>query len=423
MKKSFTTLSYAFLFGALLSLLPVASMAMAEDSVLPLEETRDWAVLADGRVKPLLTYANETVLSVTGRKKVSGLDSLEIFWGYVLAPEDFRDRPLIRVESPTLKETLGLDASARRFSFEEIMGSVQFQELARSAMDRQRDDMDLTPLEKDALSVYSKAARVAELMQGSSLTIIPLADRDGSWSTPIAIQSSTDPKIETIKVKFGELVTAYDQGDSQAFRAAAGSLRIELRNVNPALYPSETVIDRELFYEDMNPFGKAWKFYLLGTLVILLLGFSTKRWLYVSALVLLGAGFACHTMGVGLRWSIGGRAPVSNMYESLIFMGWGIMAIGFVQEAIYKKRFFALAGGLMSFICLAFSENLPIDSSISPLVPVLAHTSWLAIHVMTIMLSYSAFALAMILAHFALFTQLWRPNRDDLIRSLALLLY
>jgi cytochrome c-type biogenesis protein CcsB len=128
-------------------------------------------------------------------------------------------------------------------------------------------------------------------------------------------------------------------------------------------------------------------------------------------------------MGVGLRWSIGGRAPVSNMYESLIFMGWGVMALGFVQEAIYKKRFFALAGGLMSFICLAFSENLPIDSSISPLVPVLAHTSWLAIHVMTIMLSYSAFALAMVMAHFALFTQLWKPERKDLIQSLALLLY
>jgi len=425
MKKSFPALSHGFLFGVLLFLcaLALAPSASAEGDTLPLEETRNWAVLADGRVKPLQTFATETVLSVVGRKKLGGLNALEIFWGYALAQEDFKGRALIRVESPTLKEALGFDAAARRFSFDEIMASVQFQELARSAMDRQRDDMELTNMEKDALSVYSKAMRVSDLMRGDSLTIIPLPDREGNWSTPRAIQSSPDPKAQAISGKFTALAMAYNEGNVEVFRSSAIELRSNLRNLNPSVYPSESLIERELFYGDLNPFGKAWKFYLLGSLLILLLGFSKKRWLYVSALALLGVGFVCHTMGVGLRWSIAGRAPVSNMYESLIFMGWGVMAIGFVQEAIYKKRFFALAGGLMSFICLAFSENLPIDSSISPLVPVLAHTSWLAIHVMTIMLSYSAFALAMVMAHFALFTQLWKPERKDLIQSLALLLY
>ncbi len=425
MKKSFPAPLHGILFGVLLLLcaLTLALPASAEGDKLPLEETRDWAVLADGRVKPLQTFANETVLSVVGRKKIDGLNALEIFWGYALSPEDFKGRPLIRIESPTLKEALEFDAGARRFSFDDIMGSLQFQELARSAMDRQRDDMDLTSMEKDALSVYSKATRVSDLMRGDSLTIIPLPDREGNWSTPRAIQASPDAKTQTISGKFAAMAMAYNKGNVEVFRSSAIELRSDLRNLNPSVYPSETIIEREVFYGDINPFGKAWKFYLVGTLLIFLLGFSTKRWLYISALALLGLGFACHTMGVGLRWYIGGRAPVSNMYESLIFMGWGIMAIGFVQEAIYKKRFFALAGGLMSFICLAFSENLPIDSSISPLVPVLAHTSWLAIHVMTIMLSYSAFALAMILAHFALFTQLWRPNRTDLVQSLALLLY
>jgi hypothetical protein len=198
MKKSIAALSRGTLFGVLLFLCALAPAPTASAAVdaSDLEETRDWAVLADGRVKPLQTFANETVLSVVGRKKLGGLNALEIFWGYALAPEDFKGRALIRVESPTLKEALGFDAAARRFSFDEIMASVQFQELARSAMDRQRDDMELTNMEKDALSVYSKAMRVSDLMRGDSLTIIPFPDREGNWSTPRAIQSSPDPKAQ-----------------------------------------------------------------------------------------------------------------------------------------------------------------------------------------------------------------------------------
>ncbi len=425
MMKSIAALSRGSVFGVLLFLCALAPAPAASAAVdaSALEETRDWAVLAGGRAKPLLTYANETVLSITGRKKLEGLNALEIFWGYALAPDDFRGRALIRVESPSLKEALELDPKARRFSFTEIMASAQFQDLARSASDRQRDGMKLTALERDALSVYSKIVRVADLMQGAALSIVPLTDSSGNWSTPRRIQASSDAKTQAIAMNFGTLVVAFSQDDGEVFRSAAIALRSKLRDLNPSVYPSEAMIERELFYEDLNPFGNAWKLYLVGSLILMLLGFSTKRWLYLAALAFLGAGFVLHTMGVGLRWSVSGFAPVSNMYESLTFMGWGIMALGFVQEAIYKKRFFVLAGGVASFLCLAFSENLPIDSSINPLVPVLAHTSWLAIHVMTIMLSYSAFALAMVMGHFALFTQLWKPDRKDLMRSLALLLY
>jgi ABC-type transport system involved in cytochrome c biogenesis permease subunit len=78
---------------------------------------------------------------------------------------------------------------------------------------------------------------------------------------------------------------------------------------------------------------------------------------------------------------------------------------------------------LIGFLTLAFAENLPIDSAINPLLPVLAHTSWLSIHVMTIMLSYSALALTMALGHVALFLQLFRPGRTEQLQLLSKLLY
>jgi cytochrome c-type biogenesis protein CcsB len=129
-------------------------------------------------------------------------------------------------------------------------------------------------------------------------------------------------------------------------------------------------------------------------------------------------------MGLGIRWIIADRAPVSNMYESLVFMGWGAIAIGLVPEFVYRRRFLALAAGLMGFICLAFAENLPIDPAINPLVPVLAHTYWLSVHVMTVMLSYSAFAIAMVLGHVMLLVELvFQRQRVDLLTSLSKLLY
>jgi cytochrome c-type biogenesis protein CcsB len=141
-------------------------------------------------------------------------------------------------------------------------------------------------------------------------------------------------------------------------------------------------------------------------------------------MTLITAGFVCHSVGLGTRWLIAGRAPVSNMYESLVFMGWGAIAIGLVPEFLYRKRFLALAAGLMGFVCLAFSENLPIDPAINPLVPVLAHTYWLSVHVMTVMLSYSAFAIAMVLGHVMLLVELvFQRQQVGVLTSLSKLLY
>ena len=100
-----------------------ASVSMTGDEArLPVEETRGWAILADGRAKPLLTYANETTLAITGREHFDGMNALEILWGFVLDPREFKGRPYIRVDSLELKAKLGLDASQRRFSFNTLMG-------------------------------------------------------------------------------------------------------------------------------------------------------------------------------------------------------------------------------------------------------------------------------------------------------------
>lgn len=405
-----------------LALLLAEGVATAE-SELPLEATRGWAMLADGRVKPIQTFAEETVLALAGRKSVSGLSVLEIFWGYVLSPQDFKDRDLIRVDSIDLKQQLGLDTAQRRFSFSTLMPSREFQALVDRATGRSRAEEKLTRLEKDALGVYAKLSRAADLLAGSALTIVPLPREDGRWRTPAELENAAAADARAVFDDFQSLRTAFLERDVETFQKAAAELGVGLRRLNPGLYPSQSAIGRELFYQDFNAFGKAWKLYLGAFLLLLLFGVYDSRKLYFAGVALLVAGFACHSVGVGLRWAIAGRAPVSDMYESLVFMGWGVIAFGLVQETAYRRRFFSLAASSMGCLCLAFAENLPIDSAINPLVPVLAHTSWLAVHVMTVMLAYSALALAMAMAHVALVYQLFLPGNKKQIHSLSLLIY
>lgn len=403
-----------------------ASRAQASPPIaaqVPLEETRGWAILADGRAKPIQTYANETALLLTGRERLDGLSSLEIFWGYALAAETFGDRPYIRIDSLDLKAKLGLEASDRRFSFNALVRNRALQELVTRALGRERDGFELDRVERDALAAYQKLEWVAGLISNEALTIVPFLDARGGWTSPVRLAHTRNPSLRAIYDRFGKLARAHRDADRAAFAREARALTAALRSANPTVYPPASRIARELFYEDFNAFGWAWKLYLAGFLVVMLVGFSARPWGYATGLTLISAGFVCHSTGIGIRWDIAGRAPVSNLYESLVFMGWGAIALGLGLEVAHRKRFPALSAGLIGFLCLAFSENLPIDSAINPLVPVLANTSWLAVHVMTIMLSYAALALAMVLGHAILGVELARRDRGELLSSMTKLLH
>ena len=111
------------------------------------------------------------------------------------------------------------------------------------------------------------------------------------------------------------------------------------------------------------------------------------------------------------------------MYESLVFMGWGVLALGLVMGFLHRKRVFPAAASVLGLLSLVFAQNLPLDSSINPLLPVLAHTYWLSLHVITVMISYSAFALAMGLGHVVLGVMVFKPGRTDLSGSLSRLIF
>ncbi|NUN97922.1 MAG: cytochrome c biogenesis protein CcsA, partial [Candidatus Omnitrophica bacterium] len=182
-------------------------------------------------------------------------------------------------------------------------------------------------------------------------------------------------------------------------------------------YPSEKVLGYEIQYNAFKPFRKAWEFLLLGAILFGVAMGVSGRYVYLAAWASTTVGFALSSYGLLLRVLIAGRPPVSNMYESVVYMGWGVLLFAAIFELVYRQRIFGLCGSLMGVTVLILADMLPFDPAISPLVPVLRSNYWLLIHVMTIVISYSAFGLAMAIAHFSLLFYLFAPGKKEIIRT------
>lgn len=100
-------------------------------------------------------------------------------------------------------------------------------------------------------------------------------------------------------------------------------------------------------------------------------------------------GFLVFTIGLGIRWFLAGHAPWSNKYESMVFAGWASLLAGIVLSR--NSRLPMICGSLLSGIVLLMAHTSSIDSTISPLPPILK-SKWLILHVSIAIVSYGFFA-------------------------------
>ncbi|UFS72689.1 c-type cytochrome biogenesis protein CcsB [Geomonas sp. RF6] len=108
-------------------------------------------------------------------------------------------------------------------------------------------------------------------------------------------------------------------------------------------------------------------------------------------------GFIVQTVAIGLRWKESydqghGHAPLSNLFESVVFFAWTIILIFLIID--FKYRYRAVGFFVVPFALLGMAwAQLALDSGIEPLVPAL-QSNWLLYHVVTCFLGYAAFAVA-----------------------------
>jgi cytochrome c-type biogenesis protein CcsB len=138
-------------------------------------------------------------------------------------------------------------------------------------------------------------------------------------------------------------------------------------------------------------------FYMLSTISFFGYLASRNKTAGLAGSLLAWVGFVIQTVALGLRWKesydIGiGHAPMSNLYESVLFFAWSTVLIFGLIDLKYKYRI--IGAFVMPFALLAMAwAQLYLPADINPLLPAL-QSNWLLYHVITCFLGYAAFAVA-----------------------------
>jgi ABC-type transport system involved in cytochrome c biogenesis permease subunit len=245
-------------------------------------------------------------------------------------------------------------------------------------------------------------------------------------------QPFPEAEAKEVLTAYANLQTAYRSGDPEKLRDSSATFFETVDRVSNQhhTYPDTATTDVELWYNRKVPFQKAWIYHLLGAAVLVGSIAAAKRpWLsrvlYVGGLLAFVAAMGWAVSGFTARVWVTGRPPVSNMYESVIFVAFMTSVFGLVLELVYRQGIIALAASLVSWLGYVLADQLPLtlDPKMSPLVAVLRSNYWLIIHVLTIVASYAAFALAWGLGNLNLGLILFAPGRQDLIKTLSLFCY
>ncbi|HVV01062.1 MAG TPA: cytochrome c biogenesis protein CcsA, partial [Verrucomicrobiae bacterium] len=129
-----------------------------------------------------------------------------------------------------------------------------------------------------------------------------------------------------------------------------------------------------------------------------------------SAFYLIILAWVFHTFGLVFRMILAGRPPVTNLYSSAIFIGWGAVILGIVLERIYRLGIGNIVAAFAGFVTLLIAHNLSLDGDTMEMLRAVLDTNfWLATHVVVVTLGYASTFVAGLLAIVYIFLGLFTP--------------
>ena len=387
-------------------------------------------VQESGRIKPLITVAQETLQLIHGKSKYEGKPALDIFTTWMLLPEPWMKKEFIKIDHHGLKEALNFPKEKKYFSPEEI-GTHQRLNVLFS-------DLQVRTQRKEKLNAYYQSIQRLEsqlltfyaVTQGGIKVFPPTKDSDSNnWQSLREVEQNQSESFFKVMAAYSTqfIGTESDkvQGEKDLTKALIEFDKVA-REIGGYKYPPRAKMETEVLYQKLKPFFWTWILYFISTLLLAFSFLFLARPLTTIASLTLLAAFGLHTYGFILRCLITGRPPVSNMYETVVWVGWGVVVFAALFGFLKKQRWIPLVGSAVATLCMIVADFAPVilDSTLQPLEPVLRSNLWLTIHVMTITLSYAAFFLAFGVGDYGVF--LYLKNREAnkaQIRELAQVAY
>ncbi|PYJ10689.1 MAG: cytochrome C biogenesis protein [Verrucomicrobia bacterium] len=416
-------------------------------------------VLVGGRVKPLDTVGRNSLLIVHGKETLrladgKQLTAIEWLADVVLKPAIADDYPLFVIQNAEVLGLFGWEQSDRKyFSFNELAPFLKqidaqgeqadkLESVERSAYQtailnlrnalilcqrlknslrpedahefateiatyvaaipsaaeaaRQREKGETFDKEKlDAMAAF--AERYDNLANMAYTLAVPPA-QGARWRPIGAVLTDTlrSGEVHPVVIAYAKLGDAYHAGDYQAFNQQAAFLRDWFAKEQP------TAVRRSAFeflFNHVDPFTHSMVLYVLAFLLACFSWLGWSRPLTRTAFYLLLLALAIHTFGLGSRMYLQERPPVTNLYSSAIFIGWGAVIVALILERIFRDGIGAACAGAIGFITLIIAHHLAgSGDTLEMLQAVLDTNIWLATHVVAITTGYSAMFLAGMLA-------------------------
>lgn len=384
-----------------------------------------------GRIKPFETFAQESLQLVYGRTDYNKRSAVSIVFTWMLAPELWDKEQMVLVRFKGLKTALALEDGRSLYSPEELFKNERLGYVMQELRSIQETKQKLNPYFQAVQTLESQLGLYHAIRSGKLPRFVP--PREGeAWLAPSEMPAPLREKLLEMSKAFIQSLDPeskdkpMDQTLTSEFASAVSEFSALARAENPALYGDPVKISTEVHYKQLHPFKWSWIIYLCASLVLLVALILQSQIAYRLSWIFVSCALALQTYGFGLRVYITGRAPVSNMYETVIWVAFGAIVFAMIFEAIYRRRYILLSGCVISILCLVVADMAPtiLDRSLQPLEPVLRSNYWLTIHVLTITLSYSAFFLAFGLGNYGLFYFLrGEQNHSPIIREIARVIY
>ncbi len=204
---------------------------------------------------------------------------------------------------------------------------------------------------------------------------------------------------------------AYEKADQDAFDRGLIEYTLRQHNSLKRNHQESVKTNLEIFYNNLNPLLLAKFFYCLALLFVLAASIAYTSKFSTIAQTLINSAFALHTFTIIARILILARPPVSNLYETFVFVSWVTVLLGLFLNTLRKEKQEYPLGTLLAsftgFLLLMISGKFAVEGdTMQVVIAVLNSNFWLSTHVICVTIGYAGVASAGVLAHVHLIKEL-----------------
>ena len=221
---------------------------------------------------------------------------------------------------------------------------------------------------------------------------------------------------------YAKMAGALAAGRPDIFNAALADLRSQLEQSQAKAVGKSRA---EVYFNQMEPFYNAMIIYILAGLFAIFSWFNLSETLRRSSVWLVWLAFVIHTTGLIYRMVLEGRPPVTNLYSSAIFIGWGAVLLGLILERFHKNGIGLVVASGIGFITLIIAHHLALEGDTMEMMRAVLDTNfWLATHVVAVTVGYASTFVAGFLALIYILRGVFTKTLDEATgKSLARMIY